>query len=699
MSTLSTETSVPLPRSCLGPADPALIEMLLDEAPVGFALFDARFRLRRVNRALARVYGRSVEECRDSDLADLLGPGDTAVHKEAIASVLGGAGIVHSERPLVGTAADSTHPPTEWKLSWFPVADGGEIEGVALLAVAKDDAGVAEVVLRRSEERYRSLLKAGNQVIWAAGPDGHIREDCPEWRGITGQEPEDFLGRGWLDSVHVEDRAQVERAWDDAVADRTQFDATFRMRARSGDYRYYRSYAVPLMREGELTEWVGANTDVTTQREADEMRQRLTAQLGEAALRTVRLQKATSDLAEALTVDEVVRAMGEIGQSAVGVDHTAVAMLDRERLRLKLLNSDGVSDVPGVPAAEFGLDYPSTLAVAVRERKPFIAQSPMELRAMLDDDPEIVTFLAHTDEQAWVTLPLLSAGLPIGALRFAFTSPRDISDEEKVFLEALAGQCALALERATLFEREHRTAEALQQSLLPEDLPDVKGIGMRAFYRPGTQHVQVGGDWYDAFPLPDGRVAGVLGDVMGKGIKAATGMSRVRNALRALAFSMPEPADVMNGLDRLFEATEGMDQVTTLVYFVLDPETGQIDLSNAGHLPPLVVPPDSDPWLLETEPDTPLGVHSERGHHKFFVSPGNTVVLYSDGLVENRRRSVAFGLDELVAVAAQASAEVVGDPQKMLDYLVESMLAGYEQDDDVTLLAVHLPVADPPPHG
>ncbi|PSL00694.1 PAS domain S-box-containing protein [Murinocardiopsis flavida] len=699
MSTLRTETSVPLSReSALGPADPELLASLLRDAPIGFALFDPAARVQTINPVLADACGRSVPECTGSSLDALFGAGSAAAHQQTIAAVLAGAGVVHSEHPLNASGGTGTR----WALSWLPVhsagsnGTGGRVQGVVLLAVAQE---VDEAALRRSEERYRSLLKAGNQVIWAAGPDGRMHEDCPEWRGVTGQSEAEFLGLGWLDTVHADDRAAVERAWDDAVADRTPFDATFRVRVRSGEYRHYRSYAVALLRDGELTEWVGANTDVTTQREADEMRQRLTAQLGEAALRTVRLQKATSDLAEALTVDEVVRVMGEIGRSAVGVDRTAVAMLDPERLRLKILNPEGVPDIPGAPSVESGLDYPSTLAVAVRERRPFIAQSPLELRTMLDDEPEVRTFLAHTDEQAWVTLPLLSAGLPMGALRFAFTSPREVSDEEKVFLEALAGQCALALERATLFEREHRTAEALQQSLLPEELPEVKGIGMRSFYRPGTRHVQVGGDWYDAFPLPDGRVAGVLGDVMGKGIKAATGMSRVRNALRALAFSMPEPADVLNGLDRLFEATEAMDQVTTLVYFVLDPETGQIDLSNAGHLPPLVVPPGSAPWLLETDPDTPLGVHSERGHHKFFVPPGNTVVLYSDGLVENRRRAVATGLDELVAVAAQASAEVVGDPQKMLDYLVESMLAGYEQDDDVTLLAVHLPVARSAPEG
>ncbi|WP_393915935.1 SpoIIE family protein phosphatase [Halostreptopolyspora alba] len=690
---MSTDTSVPPPRAFgLGPSDAALLETLLNEAPIGFAFFDLSGRFRRLNRTLADVYGRDERECQGRTPGEVLSdPDDAASHDAAITTVQQRRAVVYGDRPLVGGTPESR----TWALSWFPAyGEGDEIEGVALIAVDASDTHQVEVALRRSEERYRSLLKASNQVVWAATPEGEIREDCPEWRAITGQTPEEYLGRGWLDAVHPEDREPVERAWDDAFADNTTFDESFRVRTQSGDFRYYRSRAIPIVRDGELVEWVGANTDITTQREADEMRQRLTQQLGEAALRTVRLQKATSDLAEALTVEDVVQVMTEIGRSAVGVDRTAVALLDRDGLWLRVLNPDGVPDVPGTHPLEVGLDYSGTMSRAVRDRKPLIVGSPVELRALLEDDPEVLTFLEHTDEQAWVTLPLLSAGLPIGALRFAFTSQREVSDEEKVFLEALAGQCALALGRATLFEREHRTAEALQTSLLPEKLPEVKGVRMKAFYQSGTQHVQVGGDWYDAFPLPDGRVAGVLGDVMGKGIEAATGMSRVRNALRALAFSMPEPADVLTGLDRMFDATEGLDQVTTLVYFVLDPDTGQIDLSNAGHLPPMIVAESGDPWLVDAVPDTPLGVSSQRGHHNFFVRPGNTVVLYSDGLVENRKRSVASGLDELVTVASGARPGVVGDPQEMLNYLVGSMLDGYEQDDDVTLLAVHLPVLE-----
>src|SRR5262249_9178674 len=244
-------------------------------------------------------------------------------------------------------------------------------------------------------------------------------------------------------------------------------------------------------------------------------------------------------------------------------------------------------------------------------------------------------------------------------------------------------------ERARLYEREHATAETLQRSLLPDRLPDVPGIALRASYKPVS--IEVGGDWYDAFRLPDGKLAVAAGDVMGKGLTAAAGMGRVRNALRALALTDPRPAAVLAGLDRLFLATELDEQVTTVCYLVVDPATGEGVAGNAGHLPPLLLSPDRPPRLDQTEAVTPLGWASPRRQYPFRLPPGNTAVLYSDGLVENRRRGLDAGLDELVSVAARAPAKVVGDPQRLIDFLVDKMMTGYEQDDDVTVLVLQMP--------
>ncbi len=390
----------------------------------------------------------------------------------------------------------------------------------------------------------------------------------------------------------------------------------------------------------------------------------------------------------------------EVGRSAIGADRSVVALLNPERLRLNTVSPASMPTGPGAPADDIPLDTPSVMTAAILTRRPLLLESPEALRRQFDGVANVSLFLEHSDERAWVGLPLIAAGAPLGALRFSFTRPRQITEEERVFLEALAGQCALALERATLFEREHTTAETLQRSLLPDTLPTVPGIVLEASYMPVTRNMEIGGDWYDAFRLPDGKLAVAAGDVMGKGLTAAAGMGRVRNALRALALTDPRPAAVLSGLDRLFEATEQEEQVTTVAYLVVDPETGDGLAGNAGHLPPLLLSADAPPRLDTTEAGTPLGWTSPRQQYAFRLPPGNTAVLYSDGLVENRKRGLDAGLDELVAVAGQAPADVVEDPERLLGYLVERMLTGYEQDDDVTVLVLHIPHrGDPPPGG
>jgi serine phosphatase RsbU (regulator of sigma subunit) len=213
-------------------------------------------------------------------------------------------------------------------------------------------------------------------------------------------------------------------------------------------------------------------------------------------------------------------------------------------------------------------------------------------------------------------------------------------------------------------------------------------------YRPVAKNMEIGGDWYDAFRLADQRLGVAVGDVMGKGLTAAAGMGRVRNALRALALTDPRPAAVLAGLDRLFIATELEEQVTTVAYLVLDPVTGEGMAGSAGHLPLLLLSGDAPPRLDKAEAGTPLGWASPRQQYAFRLPPGNTAVLYSDGLVENRKRGLDAGLDELVAVAAKAPPDVLEDPARLLSYLVDRMLAGYEQDDDVTVLVLHMPGRD-----
>ena len=203
--------------------------------------------------------------------------------------------------------------------------------------------------------------------------------------------------------------------------------------------------------------------------------------------------------------------------------------------------------------------------------------------------------------------------------------------------------------------------------------------------------MEIGGDWYDVFRLPEGRMAVTVGDVMGKGLTAAAGMGRVRNALRALALTDSRPIAVLAGLDRLFTATEagGAGHHRRL------PGDRPGDGRGTGRqrrAPALrsCIAPDGKVILDPAEAGTPLGWASPRKQHAFRMPPGSTAVFYSDGLVENRMRGLDVGLEDLLRVASGAPADVLGTPGLLLQYLLDHVLAGHEQDDDVTVLIMHI---------
>src|SRR3984885_8522701 len=549
---LSADTSVPKQREAgLGEFESWLPDAVLRDAPAGMAFLDTDLRFVWVNAALARMYDRPVSDFTGQPIAAVW-PAVDAARGEAAARQVLAQGRPAIETFETGAAGQPvTGAPGQRTFHWFGVRGADDaLCGAGLIVMTGGTGPATEEALRRSEERYRALVQGGAQIIWVASPDGEMLEDSAEWRWITGQTVEEFLGNGWLDSIHPEDRERVERDWRECLRSGRIFDDRFRMRARGGAYRHYDVRAVPIEREGKIAEWVGACTDVTSQRQAGEMggrlperlsgagpraaaevRGRLVEQLAAAALPPARLQQATSMLAEALTVEQVVEVITEVGRTAIGALRSAVVLLDTDGARLKVVNKDGLPSAPDSAGGPPTLQSPSVITRAIATRKPVLVEDPDDLRRQFEGELDIdpATVIATSDERSWVGLPLITAGAPLGALRFSFGRPRKISQEEQVFLEALAGPCGLAVERAGLYEREHTTAETLQRSLLPDRLPDVPGLILTASYLPVARNMEIGGDWYDAFRLADQRLAVAVGDVMGKGLTAAAGVGRGRN--------------------------------------------------------------------------------------------------------------------------------------------------------------------------
>jgi len=241
--------------------------------------------------------------------------------------------------------------------------------------------------------------------------------------------------------------------------------------------------------------------------------------------------------------------------------------------------------------------------------------------------------------------------------------------------------------------REHQIAETLQRSLLPDRLPDVPGIGLAARYVPATADVQVGGDWYDVVQLPHGLIGLAIGDVAGHGLQAAATMVQVRMALRAYALQDPSPPAVMHGVHQLV-AQLPVPEMVTLIYFVFDPSTRRLRWTNAGHPPALVVA-GGDGTFLTGALAPPVGVTLDgsftEGTH--VLEPGDTLLLYTDGLVERRGVSLTAGLDRLSREAAAApssspAASPNADLESLCDLLLEAFLDEDHIADDVALLAM-----------
>lgn len=231
--------------------------------------------------------------------------------------------------------------------------------------------------------------------------------------------------------------------------------------------------------------------------------------------------------------------------------------------------------------------------------------------------------------------------------------------------------------------RDHRIAAVLQRTLLPEELPAVPGIAIAARYVPAADEADVGGDLYDALPLPDGRLAIAIGDVAGKGLAAAVLAGRVRSALRAYAHDDPRPSVVLGRLNRLLDQGEAAPLVT-LSYAVLDPARHELRWASAGHLPPLVLGPDG---LAEYGPvtgDAPLAAvpGADFAEQTVTVAPGDRILVFTDGLVERRGAGLADALEHVRRVAAGAPADAGA--------LVEAALAAPRGGarDDVAVLAV-----------
>ncbi|MFB7862865.1 SpoIIE family protein phosphatase [Streptomyces sp. NPDC056069] len=428
-------------------------------------------------------------------------------------------------------------------------------------------------------------------------------------------------------------------------------------------------------------------TDVTDTRRREAER---AAAERAAADRSTRTGELTAALAKATTSRDVVDAVAERVLPPFGATGLTVVSVEGDRAEII-----GAVGYPQSFLQEFdGRKVPASDPVrdTVRGSAPLFISSVEEFTELY---PHLAYRPRLAGKQAWAFLPLTVSGRTFSVCAVSFDRPRRLNHEERTLLTAISALLAHALERARLYDAEHTRSQELQRGLLPQRLPDSPSCTAAARFLPAGQGMNVGGDWYDVIPLSGGRVALVVGDVMGHGLAEAATMGRLRTAVMTLADLELPPGEVMSHLNDIV-GDLGEDFYATCLYAVYDSSTRICSIARAGHPPPAVVRPDGTVHFPELPPDPPLGVAEPPFETTELELPDSSLlVLYTDGLVESPDREIDEGMAELARLLRASGHQ---DPERLCDILTSGLLPDERPaaNDDAALLVgrVHALAAD-----
>jgi serine/threonine-protein kinase RsbW len=289
--------------------------------------------------------------------------------------------------------------------------------------------------------------------------------------------------------------------------------------------------------------------------------------------------------------------------------------------------------------------------------------------------------------RSYLAVPLLTGEEILGSLTLVSAS-RSFGLDDVRFAERLAQQVAAVVGNARRYDATLRTSHILQQSLLPRNLPRVPGLDIHTRYLPATRGLEVGGDFYDVIILPSGRIGFMIGDVAGHDRDAAAAMGQLRSAARALAGQVHGPAALIDALQWSWDLV-GFDRIATGTFGRLDPTNRQLMMASAGHYPPLVVDADSASYL-PVEPSAPLGAPGAKAvDWEGELMPGQLLLLYTDGVLDERNTGYARAMDRLAAVAADGDLHPVAACERIVSMLPD------DRRDDVALLALRIAPGEP----
>ena len=539
------------------------------------------------------------------------------------------------------------------------------------------------VQLAESEERFRTAFANAPIGIGLIGLDGSFVDVNRALCSLLGHTPVELVGKKPWELAHSRERAAEQKAFQRmAKGDSTGHQGERRLRHKDGHFVYgLVSLSLAHDADGSPLGGIWQVADITERRHAEiERSERVREQTARAEAEAVadtiqKIQRITDAALEHLAMDDLLSELSVHLADILDADLAAILLLNEGDESLTVGAAYGLD---GVPSEPIQVPLEGTLAGRiVAERQPARLQ-PGEAYA-------VAPLLDGKQVRALLGVPLIVEGRVNGVIEVGTLREREFTRESESLLQLIADRAALAIEHARLYQREVGIVETLQRSLLPDRLPHVPGLLTAAKYMPGGPGADVGGDWYDAIPLDGGRLGLAMGDVVGHGIGAAALMGQLRNALRAYALDGASPGEVVEKLDRMVQSLEA-GRMATLLYMVVEPDLGSITLASAGHLPPLELLPNGETRYLEGGRTLPLGVMPsiEYPEARFDIEPGSTLVMYTDGLVEERGVSIDVGLEAL----REAVADGPDAPEALCDHIVARLLANRPATDDIAVLTV-----------
>jgi hypothetical protein len=384
-----------------------------------------------------------------------------------------------------------------------------------------------------------------------------------------------------------------------------------------------------------------------------------------------------------------IRAVTDVALSRLEADDFLTALVGRVR---DVLDADTAAalllDPSGrqlIAVAASGLEEEVAQGVRIPVGRGFAGRIAAERRPVVldhvDHDNVLNPILLEKGIRSLVGVPLLIGGRVIGVLHAGTVQDRSFTADDAALLQLAADRAALAVQ--ALRSREDRSAvAALQRSLLPSAPPAWPGVEVAARYVPGDG--RFGGDWYDVFPLPSGALGLVVGDVAGSGLSAAVIMGRMRSALRAYALEFPDPAEVLRKLDQKMQYFEEDEVMATVSYAVFDPGSGQLQISSAGHFPPVIAAAGQHGVLAEIAVDPPIGVTETRRRRvtRLALAPGSLLCFFTDGLVERRDNPIDDGIVLLCKTVRP------GPPETVCASIMQALVGNQYPGDDIAILTV-----------